>query len=125
MIARMAYQQPPPGNQSWGQPQQPGYYPPPYPPPRQTNTMAIAALICAFVVAPAGIVLGHIALSQIRRTGEEGKGLAIAGLIIGYVSTALLLLVVVFWIVMFAWFANEIDNFPTTTPTYGTYSMQP
>jgi len=110
---------------AYQQPQQPGYYPPPYPPPRQTNTMAIAALICSFVVAPAGIVLGHIALSQIRRTGEEGKGLAIAGLIIGYISTALLLLVVVFWIVMFAWFANEVNNLPTTTPTYGTYSMQP
>jgi hypothetical protein len=38
----------------------------------------------AFVFAPAAIVTGHIARSQIRRTGESGGGLALAGLIIGY-----------------------------------------
>ena len=42
----------------------------------------------------AGIVCGHIALSQIKRTGEGGRGLAIAALIIGYAFTA-------FWIIYF------------------------
>ncbi len=46
--------------------------------------MAIASLVLAFVFAPATIVTGHIARSQIRRTGESGGGLALAGLIIGY-----------------------------------------
>jgi len=127
MIARMSYPQPPPGNEWWGQPQQQpsaGFYPPMYPPPRQTNSMAIVALVSAFIVAPLGIVFGHIALSQIRRTGEEGKGLAVAGLVIGYVFTGLFLLMIVVWLVMFAWIATEIDRLPsTTTPTYGTYSM--
>ena len=67
-------------------------YPPPYDPyahlrPRPTNGMAIASLICAFVFAPVGIVFGHISLSQIKRTGEEGHGLAVAGLIISYFVT--------------------------------------
>lgn len=37
------------------------------------NAMAIAALVSAFVLAPLGIVFGHVALSQIRRTDEDGK----------------------------------------------------
>jgi len=49
--------------------------------------MAIASLICAFVFAPLGIIFGHVSLSQIKRTGEEGHGLAIAGLIISYLIT--------------------------------------
>jgi len=49
--------------------------------------MAIASLVCAFVFAPLGIIFGHVSLSQIKRTGEEGHGLAIAGLIISYLIT--------------------------------------
>jgi peptidyl-prolyl cis-trans isomerase B (cyclophilin B) len=69
-----------------------GAYPPPYNPygypgPPPTNGMAIASLICAFIFAPLGIVFGHISLSQIKRTGEEGHGLAVAGLVISYLIT--------------------------------------
>jgi hypothetical protein len=54
--------------------------------------MAILSLVLAFVFAPAGIVLGHLAKRQIRQTGEEGDGLATAGLVLGYVFTFLWLL---------------------------------
>jgi hypothetical protein len=53
-----------------------------------TNGMAIAALILVFVFYPIGIVLGHVANGQIKRTGEGGKGLATAALIIGYLQVA-------------------------------------
>ncbi|MFD1721113.1 DUF4190 domain-containing protein [Amnibacterium endophyticum] len=53
----------------------------------RTNVLAIIALVLAFVVAPGGIICGHIALSQIKRTGEQGRGLALAGTILGYVFT--------------------------------------
>jgi len=86
--------------------------------------MAIVALVSALVFAPLGIVFGHIALTQIRRTDEDGKGLAIAGLVIGYVLTGLFLLVIVFWLILFVVLANEIDRLPSTPTTYGTYSMQ-
>jgi peptidyl-prolyl cis-trans isomerase B (cyclophilin B) len=56
--------------------------------------MAIAALILVFVFFPAGIVLGHVARGQIRRTREGGKGLATAALIIGYLQVALIVGVV-------------------------------
>lgn len=67
-----------------------------------TNSLAIAALVSSLVLAPLGIVFGHVALGQIKRTGEEGKGLAIAGLVIGYVGTAFLLLYVIFVVIVAA-----------------------
>lgn len=57
-----------------------------------TNSLAIAALISVFFVSLLGIVLGHVALSQIRTTGQQGRGLALTAVIIGYCSIALTLL---------------------------------
>lgn len=71
--------------------QQPGY-PPPYGRPSGPNLMAILSLVFAFVFAPAGIVLGHIAKRQIRETGQEGAQLATWGLALGYAFTALYVL---------------------------------
>ena len=63
----------------------------------RTNTLAIVALIVSFFFSIVGVILGHIALSQIKKTHEGGRGLAIAALIIGYVITfiAIITLVVV------------------------------
>ncbi|WP_449279143.1 DUF4190 domain-containing protein [Leucobacter sp. GX0328] len=73
------------------QPPAPGL-PPQHPyaqPPRgKTNTLAIIALVGSFFISLVGIVCGHIALSQIKRRGEGGRGLALAGVIIGYVVLA-------------------------------------
>jgi hypothetical protein len=52
--------------------------------------MAIAALVMALVFFPLGIVLGHVARGQIKRTGEGGKGLATAALILGYLQVAVI-----------------------------------
>jgi hypothetical protein len=54
--------------------------------PGQTNTFAIVALVLGFFGGFLAIPFGHIALSQIRRTGEAGRGIAIAGLVLGYLS---------------------------------------
>ncbi|MFE9743383.1 DUF4190 domain-containing protein [Saccharothrix saharensis] len=91
--------------------QHPGYYPPAQ--PRQTNGMAIAALITAFLFSPAGIVLGIVARKQIRRTGEDGWGMATAGLIVGVVLTVLWLLAIVLWVVLVVWLYREAANLPT------------
>ena len=93
----------PPG---YGQPGFPpaGYGPPGYPPGygRPTNVVAILALVMAFVFAPAGLVLGIVARRQIRQTGEDGDGLALAGTIVGGIATALLVLMFVFMIAAFS-----------------------
>lgn len=89
---------PPPPPPAYGQqqyPQQPPAAPQVqvvYAAPRPTNTMSILALIFAFVFSPLGVVFGHIGLSQIKRTGEQGRGLAIAGLVIGYLGIAVIVL---------------------------------
>lgn len=99
------YFPPPPHH---GPPYGPG--PHPYPPPPQTNGMAIASLICAFVFAPLGIVFGHISLSQLKRTGEEGRGLAIAGLVIGYLVTALTIVALIAGVALFSWMARVVQE---------------
>lgn len=82
----------------------PGYY---GPPAKSTNGLAIASLICSLaglltcLSAPVGIVLGHIALSQIKREGSNGRGLAIGGLVIGYLLTLAIVGFVIFAIIGF------------------------
>lgn len=63
---------------------------------QQTNGMAIAALICGvlqiffwFLAGVPAVVLGHMARKQIRQTGQAGDGMALAGLILGYLGLAL------------------------------------
>jgi len=66
--------------------------------PRGTNGTAIAALILSFALPFVGAILGFVARSQIRRTGEGGDGLAVAAIVIGLLWTAgnLILLLVMF-----------------------------
>jgi hypothetical protein len=79
---------------------------PPQPPvqvaPAGNNALAIASLVCGvaqvmlwpLATIPA-VVLGHVARHQIRRTGEQGAGLALAGLILGWIGVGFALLAVV------------------------------
>ena len=67
-----------------------------------TNGFAIASLACGlgqFMVGPLAtipaIVFGHMARSQIRRTGEQGAGLALAGLILGWATVILAVIVII------------------------------
>ena len=54
------------------------------------NTLSVVSIASAVTGfgAVAGIVTGHVALAQLRRSGEKGRGLALAGLITGYVGIA-------------------------------------
>lgn len=67
---------------------------------RPTETMAVLALVFAFVLAPLGIVFGVIARRNIRQNGNQGHELATAGLWIGGVVTALAGLVFVALVVV-------------------------
>jgi hypothetical protein len=76
---------------------------------RGTNGMATAAMVLGLVgIVSCGttsilaIIFGHVAQSQIKRTHEEGQGMATAGLILGYIVTGLWLIVWVFYIWLWA-----------------------
>ena len=104
-VPQAPYGQAPYGQQPYGQ--QPGYgaavgHAPPPPYGRPTNTLAILALVMAFVFAPAGLILGILARKQIRQTGEEGDGLALAGIIVGGLITAFFVVMIIFMVIAFA-----------------------
>ena len=61
------------------------------PPPivAPTNVLAIISLVSALIAIPLlPVILGHLSLGQINRTGEGGRGMAIAGLVLGYLFIA-------------------------------------
>jgi hypothetical protein len=61
-----------------------------YPPARQTtNGLAVGSLVCALLgISLPAVIMGHVARKQIRDRNEGGDGLAIAGLIIGWLGMA-------------------------------------
>jgi Domain of unknown function (DUF4190) len=66
------------------------------PPSQRTNTLAVVALVLGVVgVSLGGVICGHLALSQIRRTGEAGRGMAIAGLVLGYLWIAVVVILLI------------------------------
>jgi hypothetical protein len=91
----------------------PGYYPPPMMAPtpvRGTNSMAIVALIMLFVLPPLGIVFGAVARGQIKRTGEDGDGMALAGLIGGIILTSLYVIMILVFVLFFISFADTVSS---------------
>lgn len=66
----------------------------------KTNVLAVISMIASIVgffwILPffgplTGVITGHISLRQISRTGEKGRGMALAGVIVGYVGLAFIL----------------------------------
>ena len=76
------------------------------------NVLGIVSLVSAFFISIVAIITGHIALSQIKKTGEQGRGLAIAGLIIGYVGLVVGIIVAIVW---FAIIGTAISSGTITT----------
>ena len=58
-----------------------------------------------------GSILGHVALSKLKKAGsDENRGLAVAGIIIGWVSTALAWIILIGFIVLIAGIASTFDS---------------
>ena len=86
-------------------------WPPPtpvwQPAPNSTNGLAVASLICGigqmFSLGLTGIpaiILGHTALRQIRRTGEQGETIATLGVAMGWIGTTLLALGILLMVIL-------------------------
>ncbi|MFO7691020.1 MAG: DUF4190 domain-containing protein, partial [Cryobacterium sp.] len=95
-----------PGQRSAAGPATPeGYATPP-----RTNTLAVVSLVSAFVFSLVAIVTGHIALGQIRARGEAGRGLAIAGLVLGYLGAAVLASLIALAVLFAAVFGSVVSS---------------
>ena len=81
--------------------------------PQKTNGMAIAGFVVALVCCgPLGIVFSAIGLNQINKNPSQGgKGLAIAGLVIGIVTTIISLVVWANWAVLFGATYDDIYGY--------------
>lgn len=108
------YPYPPPGYPVYGDPYDP--YRPTKPP--GTNGKAIAALVTSLAGALfcglpsiAGIILGIVAMRETKRTGQDGFGLAVAGVAIGAVVVALIVLYIAFVVVLAAGTATSPDSY--------------
>jgi hypothetical protein len=94
-----------------GYPGVPGFYPGAYDPyrpskPPGTNGMAIASLVislcslifCCGATGFIGVILGIVGMRESKRTGQDGYGIALTGIIIGGICTA-------FWALMLMLYA--------------------
>jgi eukaryotic-like serine/threonine-protein kinase len=77
-----------------------------YPEPR-VNVFATLSVVFAFVFAPAGAILGHLGLAQIRRTGEAGRGRALTGMVLSYAFITLVVVALVGWAAVAAIRSNQ------------------
>lgn len=88
------------------------------PAPRQTSSLAIISLVAGilgwtllpFLGSIGAIIFGHMARGEIRRShGQlDGDGLAVTGLVLGWVSVSLWILGILAFVVFFgglAWLA--------------------
>ncbi len=79
--------------------QQPAAAPAPAPAEKWNVLSIIAFIIVFFGFSVISIILGFIGLSQIKKTGERGRGLALWAIILGFVS---IVIGIIFWIVFVA-----------------------
>jgi hypothetical protein len=116
-----------PGYPASAVPASPGYgYGYPTGPVRQTNGLAIASMvvslasivICGFP-AIVGAIMGHVARKQIRERGEDGDGMALTGVIVGWIVFALSVLGVGLYILFAIILYESASNYePSPYSTY-------
>ena len=56
--------------------------------------MVLGILWMWWIGSVLAVIFGHVALSQMRRSGQGGRGMAIAGMVLGYLGVAGLLVVI-------------------------------
>ncbi|KQS10149.1 hypothetical protein ASG04_06135 [Curtobacterium sp. Leaf183] len=125
------YAQQNPYVQQQGQHGQQGQYDPyaaggyqPYAQRPKTNILAILSIVfglgaiplffMAVLLGPAGAILGHVALGRLKHNGEQGRGLALTGIIAGWVMLGVWIL----WVAFLFWIgthANDYSDYGTGT----------
>lgn len=111
---------------------QPGYPMYGYQPAPQTNGLAIASMVVSIVsfvglcgyglggyLGILGAILGHVAKRRIRESGESGDGMALAGIIIGWICAAIAVLATIAMVILFVWAVNQDPSSYNSDTGYG------
>lgn len=86
----------------------------------KTNGLAITSLVLSilgivwilpFIGSLAGAILGHVAMGQIARNGDGGRGLALTGIIVGWIGVAFTVLIAAFFVFVFAVSASSYSSY--------------
>ncbi|RSX51791.1 hypothetical protein D2E25_1766 [Bifidobacterium goeldii] len=104
------YSSQPYGGQPYAQyPPSGAYYPSPFyePPAERWNTLAIIGFVLCFFFVPAALIISIIALRQINRTHERGKGFAIASIVISAICIAIIVVAIIIGVVAVIWAINN------------------
>jgi hypothetical protein len=109
-----------------GYPQPMGYMPPQYGTPlvNPGQGLGVASMVLGILALPlmclkgvgllaaiAAVIMGHIAHAQSKRANGQANGMALAGLICGYISLAIVVLIFVFVLVVIGSFAAASRRF--------------
>jgi hypothetical protein len=91
---------------------------------RPTNGLAIASMVISILgavglcgyglggyIGIVGAIMGHVARRQIRERGENGDGMALAGVIVGWIAFGIAIIATILIIIFVVWAANQ----PTST----------
>jgi uncharacterized protein DUF4190 len=102
----------------------PGYYYPwMYAPPApRLGTWALVSMICGAVsiatlqsvLAILAVIFGFIGLNEIKKSQGtvEGRGFAIAGIVTGFISIGLTILLIALYILYFVFLFSALSTFP-------------
>jgi hypothetical protein len=96
----------------------------------RTNGLSIAAMVISIVgmvslscygvggiiLGTLGAIFGHVSRKQIRERGEAGAGMALAGIIVGWIAVGLGLVIVAVVIGFVVWAANTTNSTYTPDP---------
>jgi hypothetical protein len=108
-----------------------GAYPPVMVANRRTNGLSIASMVIAIValvsspcygipgvaIGLVGAILGHVGHRQTKERDEDGGGMAVAGIVIGWLAVLAGVIALGFYIWVWYWVKNTVENYPTTYPT--------
>jgi hypothetical protein len=103
----------------------PGYGAPMMAPTSRTNGMSIASMVLSLVglltfwcygvpgivFGAIGAIMGHVGKRQITERGEQGGGMALAGIIIGWIAVVLGLIAAGLYAWFFVWVSHQADTY--------------
>jgi len=93
----------------------------------RTEALAIVGVISAFLFWPAGLVINPLALGRVRRNGTNGRGLALAGLIVSIAAAVICIISIVGSMVAASTVSQVFldDVSPTATPAEELHNYAP